>query len=101
MKQVPVWPFAILALVLLLAEPGFAGPWRAGAHNSSGWQFMSPEERIEHQRRMRSFASYDECRAYQAEHHALMAERARQAGVVLEPRDESGCEQLRARGRLQ
>ena len=90
-----------LALMLLVSGACLAGPWRAGANNSAGWQFMSPDERVEHQRRMRSFTRYDECKAYQAEHHALMAERARQAGVVLEPHEDAGCEQLRARGRLQ
>jgi len=85
---------------LALAAPAFAGPWRAEAVNTYGWQFMTPDERIEHQRHMRSFSSYEACKAYQAEHHARMAERARRAGVDLTPRDESGCEQLRARGRL-
>lgn len=90
-----------VACLALLAEACLAGPWRASAHNSAGWQLMNPEERIEHQRRMRSFNSYEECRAYQAAHHARMAERARQAGVVLEQREDSGCEQLHARGRLE
>lgn len=90
-----------LALLLLFSVTCLAGPWRAGAHNSAGWQFMSPDERVEHQRRMRSFTRYEECKAYQAEHHALMAERARQVGVVLQPHEDSGCEQLRARGQLQ
>lgn len=61
---------------------------------------MSPEERVEHQRRMRSFTSYEACVAYQAEHHARMAERAQQAGVALAPKAESGCERFRARGVL-
>lgn len=91
----------LVACLALWAEAGHAGPWRASAHNSAGWQFMSPEERVEHQRRMRSFDRYEECKAYQAAHHAQMAERARQAGVVLEQREDSGCEQLRARGRLE
>ena len=61
---------------------------------------MTPDERIEHQRRMRSFESYEECNAYQAEHHALMAERALREGVTLKRKTESGCEQLRQRGSL-
>lgn len=85
---------------LALAAPSFGGPWRAEGGNTDGWQFMTPDERIEHQRQMRSFSSYADCKAYQAEHHARMAERARRAGVELQARDESGCEQLRARGRL-
>lgn len=90
-----------LALALLLQPNAvIAGPWRAGESNSYGWRFMTPEERIEHQRRMRSFETYEECKAYQAEHHALMVERARRSGVVLVPGAQSGCDQMRARGRL-
>lgn len=91
-----------LAILLALSLPAaLAGPWHASSPNTYGWQFMTPQEREEHQRRMRSFTSYDQCKAYQAEHHAAIAERARQAGVSLQPRPDSGCEQLRARGRLQ
>lgn len=78
-----------------------AGPWHAASPNTYGWRLMTPEEREEHQRRMRSFTSYEECKAYQTEHHALMAERARQAGVQLKPHADSGCERLRAQGRFQ
>lgn len=100
------WPAAGLArralcvALLVAASPLAAGPWRAAEPNTYGWRFMTPDERIEHQRRIRSFQTYDECKAYQNEHHASMAERARQAGVVLEPKEHSGCEQLRARGKL-
>ena len=59
---------------------------------------MSPDERVEHQRRMRSFTSYDACIAYQTEHHARMADRARLAGAALTPKVDSGCERLRADG---
>jgi hypothetical protein len=78
-----------------------AGPWHAAEQNTSGWYYMTPDERIEHQRRMRSFETYEECKAYQAGHHAQMAERARQQGVELQPRAESSCEQLRRRGEFQ
>lgn len=90
--------FVVLVLRASLAE---AGPWRATEANSYGWPFMTPDERIEHQRRMRSFQSYEACKTYQAEHHALMAERARQSGVTLTPKAQSACDQLRAKGRLQ
>lgn len=86
--------------LLILPALACAGPWHADARNSAGWQFMTPAERVEHQRRMRQFETYEACKAYQAEHHALMEERARKAGVTLKPRAESGCDQLRARGRL-
>ncbi|WP_442809134.1 hypothetical protein [Trinickia soli] len=95
---------ARILIALLLVAPfsnAAAGPWYAASPNTYGWRFMTPEEREEHQRRMRSFTSYEECKAYQAEHHALMAERARKARALLKPHADSGCEQLRAQGRLQ
>jgi hypothetical protein len=91
----------LLGMALMLCRDALAGgPWRAAEQNSHGWQLMTPDERIEHQRRMRSFGTYDECKAYQAAHHARMAERARRAGTTLTPREQSGCDQLQARGRL-
>jgi hypothetical protein len=45
-----------------------------------GGSMMSDAERKEHHRRMMSFRSAKECRAYVNEHHRLMMERARQAG---------------------
>lgn len=92
----------LLSLCLMLSSGAVAdGPWHAASQNTAGWQFMTPNERVEHQRRMRSFERYEDCRAYQAEHHALMAERAQKAGVTLEQKPNSGCEQLRSRGKLQ
>lgn len=93
--------FALFVALILQSNIAAAGPWRATESNSYGWQFMTPKERVEHQRRMRSFSSYEECKAYQAEHHASMAERARQSGVALTPKAQAGCDQLRANGRLQ
>lgn len=89
------------ALLMGLSGEIAAGPWHAADQNTSGWYYMTPDERIEHQRRMRSFATYEECKAYQTEHHALMAARARQQGVELQPRPKSGCEQLQRRGKFQ
>jgi hypothetical protein len=95
-----------IAIAVLLAHAwgGAAwarGPWRADDANTPGWKFMSQEERVEHQRRMRSFETFESCAAYQAEHHALMVERARLAGVELGQGKHGGtCEQLKAQGRL-
>lgn len=73
-----------LTLLLLVAGSAIArGPWRASEGNTSGWHFMSPEERIAHQTRIRSFRSFAECQAYREEHHALMAARAREQGLRL------------------
>ena len=92
-------PF-LAVMLLLMSGPCAAGPWRAVEQNSYGWQFMTPDERIEHQRRLRSMKTYEQCQAYQAEQHAQLAERARQAGTVLAPKAQSGCDRVRARGQL-
>ncbi|HRD87933.1 MAG TPA: hypothetical protein PK752_06680 [Accumulibacter sp.] len=87
----------LLPVVLLLAlAPAAAGsgPWRASETNTRGWQLMTPEERIEHQARIRGFRTYAECRSYQLEHHRLMAERARQRGLELPGGRRDVCEHL-------
>ena len=84
---------------LLVCSAALAGPWRAGPNNSAGWRWMTPAERVEHQRTLRSFTRYDDCVAYQREHHARMAERARRDGAELKPH-RSVCDELRAAGQL-
>ena len=92
-------PLAGLLLVLVVGT-GHAGPWRADPDNSRGWELMSPAERIEHQRRLRSFTDYEACRAYQQAHHAQMEARAQAVGRNLKPRARSPCDDLRERGDL-
>ena len=89
--------FAASIFVLLgcgLAQA--AGPWRANGENTRGWQLMSPEERIEHQAKVRGFTRYEDCRAYQIEHHRLMTERAAQAGLELTEGGRDFCGHLRS-----
>jgi len=87
-------------LLILVTGTAHAGPWRADPDNSRGWELMSPAERIEHQRRLRSFTDYEACRAYQQAHHAQMEARAQAAGRSLRPRARSPCDDLRERGDL-
>ena len=87
-------------LLSVVVSTGHAGPWRADPDNSRGWELMSPAERIEHQRRLRSFTDYEACRAYQQAHHAQMEARAQAAGRSLRPRARSPCDDLRERGDL-
>ena len=88
----------IAAFLLCSAAPGQgAGPWRASPSNTRGWQLMTPEERIEHQSRVRGFTDYDACEAYRAQHHELMAERARQRGLTLPDYARDFCDHLKAR----
>ena len=92
-----------LALTTVLAAGSvFAqqGPrWAADDGNTRGWQLMTPEERVEHQNKMRSFKTYDECKAYQEQQHQAMEARAKEQGVTL-PADGNGygCDNMRARG---
>ena len=43
---------------------------------------MTPQERIEHQSRVREFTDYDACEAYRSQHDELMTERAKQRGLT-------------------
>lgn len=88
----------VVILLIGLLSVGTAvarGPWRASEDNTRGWQLMTPEERIEHQRRIRGFSTLDECRAYQQSHHRLIEERARQRGLPLPGSDRDICAHLR------
>jgi hypothetical protein len=76
-----------------------SGLWRADDSNTRGWQFMTAEERIAHQARIRGFKSYEECQSYQVEHHGVMEERAKQQGRVLAPGRQNFCEHLKPAGR--
>lgn len=84
------------ALLLAAAFAAEArGPWRASEENTRGWQFMTPEERVEHQARVRSFKTLDACRAYQQEHHDLMAQRAQARGAAMPSGGRDICAHLK------
>lgn len=90
----------LLLLYVLFTWPacGFArGPWRASEQNTQGWRLMSAEERIEHQAKVRSFKSYEECQVYRVEHHREMEERAKALGLELHPGREDICDHLAPR----
>ena len=87
----------VLILTLLLSVAAAAearGPVRASEGNTRGWQLMTPEERVEHQAKIRGFKTYEECRSYQVAHHQLMAERARARGIDLPRGGRDICEHL-------
>ncbi len=85
---------AIMWLVGLVVAAA-AGPWRADEGNTRGWMLMSPQERIEHQARVRGFTDYDACVAYRMEHHALMVQRARERGLALPGEHWDFCSRLK------
>lgn len=68
----------------------------AGAGYTYGWSMMSSQERNEHQERMRSMKTYEECKAYMERHHAEIAARAQAQGGTLpaQPRRDA-CAGLR------
>lgn len=84
-------------MLFLLGAKGVAqaaGPWRANEGNTRGWMLMSPEERIAHQAKIRSFTNYDDCHAYQVAHHRLMQERASRLGLTLPEHGRDVCAHL-------
>jgi len=83
-----------LVCVVLSGNLQARGPWRAGEDNTAGWQLMSPQERIEHQARLREFTEYGECRRYLDAHHAEMVERARRLGLALPRARRDACAHL-------
>jgi hypothetical protein len=91
----------VLIITLLLSVAAAAqarGPVRASEGNTRGWQLMTPEERIEHQSKIRGFKTYEECRNYQVAHHRRMEERARARGIDLPRGGRDICEHLQPAG---
>lgn len=88
---------SFLLLLLSVATASAAGPLRASERNTSGWDYMTPKERLEHQATVRAFTDYDACRAYQLQHHEAMEARAQASGQTLKPELERRdlCEHLR------
>jgi hypothetical protein len=82
------------------AAPGGPGRFAFDKSNVPGWTLMTPDERTEHQNKMHSFKTYDECKAYQQEHHALMQQRAKEKGVTLPTPRANACDRMKARGFL-
>lgn len=76
------------------------GPWAMNQGNTWSYSLMTPQERTEHQTKMRSFKTYDECKAYQAEHHQQMEARAKDKGVAMPPMGKGtyGCDNMKAQG---
>jgi len=74
-----------------------AGGWNAAAGNTPGWALMTPEERTEHQTRMRSMKTYEECAAYVSEERGKMAARAQEQGTTLRA-FRNPCDMMKSRG---
>lgn len=104
MKSTHTILLAALGIALSLpaaAQPGpGGGRFAFGGDNTPGWSLMTPDERAAHRQQMLSFKTYDECKAYQAEHHQSMADRAREAGKTLPQPRANACDRMKAGGLL-
>ncbi len=100
MKLNTILAAALTGVILTTSGLALArGPWGANQGNTMGWQVMTPAERTEHQDKMRSFKTYDECKAYQQEHHTQMEARAKEKGVTLPAMGSGyGCDNMKKRG---
>lgn len=70
-----------------------ADPPRVQQHERAfGWNLMTPEERTEHQSKMRSFETKEEREQYRIDHHKKMKERMKERGITLpdQPRNRGG-----------
>jgi hypothetical protein len=72
-----------------------ASPWRADEANTRGWMLMTPQERIDHQARVRGFTDYEACKVYRKQHHELMEQRARERGLELSDDHRNFCSRLK------
>jgi hypothetical protein len=70
------------------------GP-RWGADFTHGWALMTPAERTEHQQRMRSIKTYEECKTYMEQHREQMAARAKEKGKALTQPRRDACAGLK------
>ncbi len=95
---------ALIATLLaaLLASTAMAGPWRwsGNQRNTPGWQLMTPEERAEHQTKLRSFTDYNACKEYVDQHHNLMEERSKEKGVPLRAIRSTPCDTMKEQALL-
>jgi hypothetical protein len=83
-----------------MGRMGGGGPgagWRADTGNTPGYVLMTEQERLEHQNRLRSMKTYQECSAYVSEHRAQMATRAQEKGTTLRA-FRNPCDMMKSRG---
>jgi hypothetical protein len=74
----------IVFFVILGFVSGFAGTsFAQDQERAYGWNLMTPEERAEHQNKMRSLKNEQEREQFRIEHHKKMQERAKEKGTVL------------------
>ena len=101
MKRI-ITTIALTLAISLTVTSAFARPWRwsGNQRNTAGWQLMTPEERTEHQAKLRSFTEYAACKEYVDDHHKKMEERAKEKGVAVPVMRNNPCDTIKAKGLL-
>lgn len=101
MKRI-ITTIGLTLAISLTVSSAFARPWRwtGNQKNTAGWQLMTPEERTEHQTKLRGFTEYNACKEYVDEHHKKMEERAREKGVAVPVMRQNPCDTMKAKGIL-
>lgn len=74
------------------------GKIRFGRNNAFGWELMSEEERTAHSEKMLGITTYDECNAYQEQHHKQMEVRAKEKGRTLSEPNNNACNRMKMKG---
>jgi len=77
---------------------GGKGRFAWNQNHTPGWVLMTPEERTTWQAQMREIKTYEECKATQEAHRAVMAERAKEKGLPYASPPRNGCDAMKARG---
>jgi len=67
-------------------------------NNVFGWELMSEEERTAHGEKMLGIATYEECNAYQEQHHQQMEVRAKEKEVALSEPNNNACNRMKTKG---
>lgn len=65
--------------------------WQMNRDNTPGWSMMSRAERRQHHDKMMAMSDPAACAAYMEEHHAKMAERAKERGRTLPAKPRSNA----------
>jgi hypothetical protein len=78
--------------------PGQGSRFAFNKDNTTGWALMTTEERTAHRQKMWSFKTYDECKAYQDEHHKAMEAKAKEQGKTLPAPRNNACDRMKAHG---
>lgn len=81
-----------------MGPSGGKGRFAWNQDHTPGWQLMTPEERTSWQAQMREVKTYEECKATQESHRAVMADRAKEKGLPYNPPRQNGCDAMKARG---